>query len=489
MIVFHHSFCRNIAFWLVSFLSLTAATHLSAHPQENTAGESSAPVAIVGVNIVDVEGNRLIENQTILVENGKIKSITPSADPAAVVPETAVIIEAKGKFAIPGLWDMHIHWYDQASMALFPANGVTGVRVMFGSPGHHAWRKAFDDGTRLGPRMMIGSLIIDGPKPIWPGSIIAADAEGGKTAVQKVLDARADFAKVYSLLSREAYFSILEEAKAKQLPVDGHVPMLVSVEEASRAGQRSMEHLYEVIISCSAREEELRALQRECIAETGESRTYYENRELQRKISEMALESFDHEKADRIIRVLAENRSWQCPTLTVLRNLTWLTSPEIQQNENLIYIPKFVRGMIAPTEHREPRDEASQARAEARHRLNLELLGNMHKAGVPILAGTDCLNPFCLPGFSLHTELELLVEAGLKPYEALAAATINAWRFQGKESEGGTIAAGKLADLVILDSNPLEDIRNTKKIHAVVLRGKVLEKGELDRILESFRSE
>jgi Amidohydrolase family len=474
--------------FVTAFMALMSVVQF-AFPQGISGQDALSPVAIAGVNVVDVEGNRIVEDQTILIDDGRITTVSASAKSPAGLPEGTLVIEAKGKYVIPGLWDMHIHWYDQRYMALFPVNGVTGVRVMFGSPGHHAWRKAFEEGTQLGPRMMIGSLIIDGPRPIWPGSIIAADAEGGKLAVQKSLDAGADFAKVYSLLSRDAYFSIMEEAKAKQLPVDGHVPMMVSVEEASRAGQRSMEHLYEFIISCSAREEELRALQRECIAESGQVRAYADNGDLQRQISEGALESFNQEKADRIFRVLAENRSWQCPTLTVLRNLTFLTSPEVQQNDNLKYVPKFVRAMIAPADHREPRDEAAKARAEARYRLNVKLLKQMHDAGVPILAGTDCLNPFCLPGFSIHTELELLVEAGLKPHEALATATVNAWKFQGKEVEGGTVAAGKFADLVLLNANPLEDIRNTKKIHTVVLRGKVLDQGELARLLESFRSE
>ncbi len=449
------------------------------------------PIVITNVSMIDVEKGVLIEQATILLNGDSIESVivNGAGSDMAKIPEGATVIDASGKFAIPGLWDMHIHWYDPATMALFPINGITGVRVMFGAPMHHSWRTSFDKGTKLGPRMLIGSLIIDGAEPVWPGSIVASDAAGGKASIDKAIKAKSDFAKVYSLLSREAYFAIAEEAKAQNLPFDGHVPMMVSVREASSAGQRSMEHLYETILACSSREKELRELQTASLGESGTPRDLYENSELRKQISISALESFDQKKADELFEMLARNRSWQCPTLTVLRNLTYLTEPEIQNNPNLKYLPKYVRAQIAPAQQKSPRDEEAQLRAEKTFKKNLALVGEMHRAGVPIIAGTDCLNPFCLPGFSLHTELQLLVKAGLPPIDALGAATINAARFQGTETRMGSISAGKVADLVLLDANPLEEIANTERIHAVVTRGRLIDRAELDRMLEELESD
>ena len=310
-------------------------------------------------------------------------------------------IDASGKFAIPGLWDMHIHTFSEKTMELYPINGVVGARVMWGMPMHHDWRKKFESGKSLGPRMLIASAIIDGKNPIWPGSIVATGKATGIEAVEKALKFKADFAKVYSLLPREAYFAIAEKCDQENLPFDGHVPLLVSPLEASKAGQRCMAHMYEIILGCSSREDELRDLRIQFVEENDDSvRALFGSKAPPTR--RRAYESYDKEKASKLFETFVKNGTWQCPTLTVLHNLAYLTEPKVQNNPNLKYINKMLRNFIAPKKRRRKQSESEIEFEQQRFKMNLKILGDMHKAGVRILAGTDVMNPFCLPGFSLH---------------------------------------------------------------------------------------
>ncbi len=441
-------------------------------------------LAIEHVNVVDVISGEVLTDRTVIVRDTKIESIVDGAN--SQVPDNAVRIAAAGKFLIPGLWDMHIHWYDRNSMQLFPVNGVTGARVMSGMPLHHMWRKQFETGEFLGPHLLISSPIIDGPSPIWPGSFVAADEADGKQVVARAVELKADFLKVYSLLPRSAYLAIAAESKLAGIPFAGHVPLTVSMAEASNAGQVSMEHLYEILIACSSKEDELRSLRAEVLAKNGTTRAIYDDKELMVTIQQRALATYDEHKARVLFALLAQNKTWQCPTLTVLRNLAYLETTEVQQNPNLKYLTPALRSMIAPPKDKNGRTAAEFAQSQKMFEMNLGFLRAMQAAGVPILAGTDCLNPFCLPGFSLHDELQLLVRAGLKPIDALRAATINPAKFQNKEHDFGSVTEGKQADLVMLDANPLNDISNTRKIVAVILRGNLLDRQALDDKLNSF---
>ena len=458
---------------------------LSLHPiffQSQTKDISSAEIAIENISVVDVENGKLLKNQTVLIRDQIITYVGKA--PNVTLPETTNRIDGSGKYAIPGLWDMHIHAYSVNEMALFPLNGVTGVRLMWGMPMHHNWRQQFNSAERLGPRMLIASPIIDGPDPIWTGSLIASDKETGIKAIETAIAGKADFAKVYSLLPREAYFAIAEKCKQKGLPFAGHVPRMVTPTEASNAGQRSMEHMYEIILACSSRADELRNRQSKFVAENGGSVRALATRGP--STLRQALDSFDPAVADKLFATFKKNNTWQCPTLTVLRNLAFLTEPEIQNNPNLKYINKGLRSFLAPKKPRRPQTEQQVQIQRERFKQLQHILGEMHSAGVPIIAGTDVLNPFCLPGFSLHTELELLVESGLTPAESLQAATINAAKFQNEEKRMGSVAKGKLADIVLLNENPLEKIQNTRAIHTVIYQGKVLNRQTLDKKLDEF---
>ena len=402
------------------------------------------------------------------------------------VPKDAQVVDATGKFLIPGLWDMHVHWYgyDKAYLRLFTANGVTGVRIMWGAPIHFEWRKEIQAGTLLGPRMVIASTILDGPKPIWPGSIAVANEAEARRAVIKVKREGADFVKVYSLLPREAYFAIADEAKKQGIPFAGHVPFFVSAGEASDAGQRSIEHLTGILAACSAREEELRKGFEDAFSNLPQGRRLPSPAHT-RLLTRMMLDTFSPEKAATLFTRLKRNHTWQCPTFTVLRSGAFINDPNFRNDPRLKYMPTQLRTQWDPSTDFRFRERTAEDFDLSRlvYKKQIELVGMMHRAGVEFLAGTDVENPYCFPGFSLHDELELLVQAGLSPMEALQTATLNPARFLGNEKEFGTVEEGKIADLVLLEANPLEDIRNTTKINSVVLNGRLLDRKALDQLL------
>ncbi len=427
-------------------------------PAPFSTATASDGFALTGVTIIDTNDGSTSPGMTVRVRDGRIERIATDMK----LPDGVEVIDAKGKFLIPGLWDMHIHWYTESYLPLFVANGVTGVRQMFGGALHQDWKERMKDGELLGPRHVVASRIVDGPEPVWPGSIAVGDPEEGRKAVNTAIKEGADFVKVYSLLSRDAYFAIADEAGKREIPFAGHVPRSVSAAEASDAGQRSIEHLTGVLTACSSEEQEIR----EEIAKADG----WQNQ------TERLLRTYNEGKAASLFARFAENGTWHCPTLTILHNVAFMPDPAIVDDSNLKYMPPFVRSMWDPD--RVPRWMSPEAFAKS-----LEIVGDMHDAGVGILAGTDVLNPYCFPGFSLHGELELLVRAGLTPLEALQAATLNPAEYLDIRDRFGTVEEGHVADLVLLEANPLESIGNTRRIAAVVLDGRLYRKADLERML------
>jgi imidazolonepropionase-like amidohydrolase len=444
----------------------------ASHPAEPPA------LVLTHVTLIDGTDAPARPDTSVVVSGERIQAIGPSRELHA--PKGAKVVDATGKFLIPGLWDMHVHWYDGRVLSLFTANGVTGVRLMFGFPLHKDWRAAIQSGKQVGPRLVLGSPIVDGPQPIWPGSIAVSSAEDGRKAVAQITEQGWDFVKVYSLLSREAYLAIVAEAARQGLPVAGHVPESVSTAEASDAGQRSIEHLTGLLLASSSREDELRQA-----LLAAQSRPAAERFALYRSQAPLFLDSFNADKAALLAARFARNGTWHCPTLTVLHNTAYLNDPHLLSDVRLKYVPAALRQMWDPKQ-----DFRFQARtaedyevAQRIYRKQLQLTGELKRAGVPLLAGTDTMNPYCFPGFSLHDELALLVEAGLTPLQALQAASRDAARFLGKQDALGTVEPGKLADLVLLDQNPLADIHASGRIHAVVQAGRLFTRRELDGLL------
>ena len=461
--------------WCVSLLLLAIVLVPFTFAQTDS---SAKAIAITNATIIEVTGKPLERNMTVVIQGQYIAAVGKTAK--VQVAKDAQVIDAAGKFLIPGLWDMHVHNATGFS-ELYIANGVTGVRDMFAQMSAiKSAREAIAAGQQVGPRMVASSRIVDGPQPVWPNSIAVKNAEEGRQAVSTARAEGAEFIKVYSLLSRESYFAIAEEAKKQGIPFVGHVPNVVTAAEASEAGQKSMEHLNGILLGCSKREEEIR----KTLAATPAA----ERRQVQGKIfSEI---DYDEAKAGALFARFVKNHTWQCPTLTVLRSLASLDIESFINDPRLKYLQPGFKNFWNHKNDFRLKTMTSEDWAYQRKifEKNKQVVGRMRRAGVEFIAGTDVMNPFCFPGFSLHDELALLVESGFTPLEALQAATINPARFLGMENRLGTIEAGKLADLVLLDANPLEDIRNTTKIYMVVANGRLFTQAMLKQMLDKAES-
>lgn len=431
--------------------------------------EEGVTYAITNVAVVDVVAGEVVADQLVLIKGDRIQFI--GDHDAGTVPESAKRIDGREHFIVPGLWDMHIHWYDKPSMRLFTTNGVTGVRVMFGGPEHRAWREEFGSGASLGPRMVVAGPIVDGPEPIWAGSIEAGSVEEGRAAVVRTKDLGADFVKVYSKLPADVYREIAKEASRQQFPFAGHVPSAISPLEASELGQHTIEHMTGIAHHCADPEKLIDSPTPSTLP------------------SEEVWNAFDDQRAEELFDSFKQNETWQCPTLVVLRNIAHLHDPRFREDDRLELVPPNIRAMWNPENDfrfRGRTEEQFTAMARSYER-SLTLVGKMNRAGVPLIAGTDTGNPFCYPGSSLLEELQLLVAAGLSPAEAIRTATLNPARCLGLADQLGTVEQGKLADLVLLTANPLEDIANLKRIHGVFQNGAYVDREQLDTIDAELR--
>ena len=437
------------------------------------------PLAIAGVTVIDTAGGASRPGMTVVIEGERIVALGPASE--TPLPENARMVQGARKFLIPGLWDMHVHWRDEAYLPLFIANGVTGIRMMWGQPPHLEWRRRIESGALVGPRMVLAGAIVDGPRPTWRGSIAAATPEQGRAAVRETKAEGYDFVKIYSSVPPAVLHAIADEANKQGMRFAGHAPNRVRIAEASDAGQHSMEHLQGLLLATSAVEEQLRS---ELAAIRGMPRGP-ERAAPSRAAGARMLETYDEHKAARLFAKLKANGTWQVPTFTVLHSIAFLHELDRAGDPRLRYMPASIRESWKPANDFRFRNQTAED-FELDQRFfqrRLRLVGDMHRAGVGLLAGSDALNPYCFPGFSLHDELEWLVKAGLSPMAALQAATRNPAVYLEQEKDLGTIEAGKLADLVLLDADPLADIRNTRRIAAVVYRGRLLDRAALDRML------
>ena len=451
--------------------------------QSQPATPQTSAIVFTHATVIDGTGAAPMADMTVTIEQGQIAALEPSAK--AKVPASAHVIDAAGKYLIPGLWDMHVHWYDRRFLGLFLANGVTGIRVMWGMPLHLMWRKDIAAGTLDGPRMFIASPIVDGPNPVWPGSTVVTGAAEAKEAVDAIKRGGYDFVKVYNRIPRDAYFAIADEAARVGLTFAGHVPNLVTPAEASDAHQKSIEHLDGLLSGISSVEAEVRQRAAE-LSTGGEAGTGVtaESRAARRELSERILATTDPAKASQLFERFVRNGTWNCPTLTVLRAIASLDDPAFVSDPRLKYMPQSLR-----TQWRPDNDPRLKTKTPADYEVGrrvlkkqFEMVGTMNRAGVKLVAGTDVLNPFVFPGFSLHDELALLVQAGLTPMQALQAATSSAAAFMGR-SDLGTVKRGNVGDVVLLNRNPLDDIRNTTSVAVVVANGRLYDRASLDRML------
>jgi imidazolonepropionase-like amidohydrolase len=440
------------------------------------AGQSASPSALIihDVTVIDATGGPAQAHRTVIVRDGKIEEIGSSAGGVGG-KLSGVHIDGGGKFLIPGLWDMHVHmvfgdWFPhgkEVTLPLFIANGITGVRDMGGElEVLQQWRKEIAAGTLIGPRMVISGPMLDGPQPRFPSSVAIATPEDGRRAVDDLKRRGADFIKLQSLIPREAVFAIAEEARKQGISFVGHVPDSVRASEASNAGQKSFEHLIGIFEGSSPLEDEF-------LKGT--------------KTQGQFLSTYDPRRAAALFALLAKNHTWQCPTLVWERGGNLIDQTDFAHDTRAPYAPAYWKDVTWRRFTQQIVHEFNTDDLATRKRFvekELEVVNAMHRAGIPFLAGTDTPpGVYVFPGFSLHEELQRFVAAGFTPMEALQTATLNPAKFLGMDDRLGTIEKGKLADLVLLDANPLDDIRNTQKIAAVIVNGRYLARADLDKML------
>ncbi|MGD2067857.1 MAG: amidohydrolase family protein [Gemmatimonadota bacterium] len=441
-------------------------------------------LAIENVTVIDA-ARGVRENRTVVVDSGRIVRVVDAGED--VVADE--VVDGAGRYLIPGLWDFHVHLtYDDrftdAMPGLFLSHGITSIRDTGG-----LLEKVLPVVERMeaegatAPRVFFAGPLLDGEHVVYDGEnrpglgIANPDVETARKNVATLAEAGVDFIKIYEMVTPEVFDALVEEAVARGLPRDGHVPLsMLASEVAPRMS--SLEHLRNIEMDCASDADELLEARRRILAAHQEGPGADLRARLHAAQRLPAVAAYD---PDRCGEVLASMDSTiQVPTLRL--NALGLRAPWDREDWDaaLERVPADVRGEWSAVA--EQAREGPPARDTTFGSWSLFLVGEMYDRGVPIGAGTDTPIGFSIPGYSLHSELEMLVRAGLPPLEALRAATLRPAEFFGLDGEMGTIQEGRMADLVLLSGNPLDDIANTRGVEAVVLKGELLTRDELDAL-------
>ena len=412
-------------------------------------------VAITHVTVIDGTDPAPRPDQTGVVRDRHIVAVGPAS--VTPVPRGFRVLEGRGRFLVPGLWDMHVHTDvpgGREVLRLYVVNGVLSVRDMAGTWSRlTAWRREIAAGTLVGPRILASGPYLEGGEIGIP-HLVARHPEEARAAVDSLGRLGVDLVKLHGQLTRETWFAALRAARDRGLRTGGHVPRSISAAEASDSGLGTLEHLLQIPIPCTPAESLALAPRF--------------------PIQGMLGRCTSADLAPLFAR-LVRNGTAVVPTQVAAYEISRWPLTELPGDAYARYLPDTLRRFVTQIFQIPPGVPADAHRTgEALFAKRLALVGAMHRAGVVLLAGTDAPLRNSPPGFGLHEELALLVRAGLSPFAALRAATLAPARWFGMEDSLGTIAAGKLADLVLLDANPLSDIRNLRRIRAVVQQGRVV---------------
>lgn len=467
-------------------LLLPMAAALLASP---TGAQSTSPIQIIRhTNVIDVATGRTATDQAIASSHGTIIAVGPDRALARRFA-TAEQIDGRNKYAMPGLWDMHVHFgggkeladENRALLPVYLAYGVTTVRDAAADLADNVlqWRSEVASGSLLGPTIYTSGPKLEGYKPVWKGTIEVGTPAEVDAALDRLQAMKVDFVKITdNTLKPEIFTYALQAAKKRGLKTSAHTPYAITIEQAARDGLGSVEHLDYLIKAGSPKEEEI-------------GRDYVQKKIDYGTASDRFVETFDPAYAKTEYRKLHALGIYVTPTLNMTRILAYLDQEDHSKDPALAYIGPGLRKTYEWRVERAAK--ATPEQVASRHReyeLSVKVLPMLRDADIPILAGTDAgyLNSFNYPGQGIHDELELYVRSGLTPREALASATITGPAFLGHSDRYGAIAKGKAADILLLDANPLKDVRATRAIRGVMVHGRWLDRAALDALLAAAKT-
>lgn len=439
-----------------------------ARAQAGTQGHAPAArenLAIVHATIHTMADSTPLVDGTIVIVGRRVFDVGPAG--SVTIPPGARIIDASGKHVIPGLWDMHVHTAVPEGDALLPlyiANGVTGVRDMGGDHARiQEWREAIREGHIIGPRLVAAGPYVQGGRAVLPHLVVRTPDEAAR-AVDSLAVLGVDFVKVHGVVPREAFFALARAARTYHLPLGGHLALGVSVQEAADSGQRSLEHLEGFANPCSPSDS----------VRLAAAHPFHRT----------VLGDCSTSDQSPVYRHIAEAPTWVTPTLIALEMIASLPDATLPSDSLAHYQPASLRAILAQalgTPQDMPEDASVLGRELWLKRL--AVVSGLAEAGVPILAGTDAPLRNSMPGFGLHAELEALVRAGMSPWRALRTATEEPARYFDTDSIG-RVCSGCVADLLVLDGDPLDDIRNTRRIALIVADGRAYPAAARKELLE-----
>lgn len=448
-------------------------------------------IRIADVSVVDIEAGAIVESQDVFIREERIAWVGPTG--TADLREPGRDISGEGLFLSPGLWDAHVHVYTtpgepEFALPLYILHGVTSVRDMGALISFEAQLEVnaeIENGERIGPRIVNAGAMIDGPPGSWPGQMTASSPEEGRARVREAAALGWSSVKAYSLLDRETYFAIADEAEALNLPLYGHVPESVTLADAVSAGHDVIEHSGRLTKACSAQEQEMIEGVRAALASDDPFAAL---------MAEMAnhsitvFETWDADLCADPIQALAEADVAVAPTLMVAD--FYLGNDPEPDDSRMQTVPLDIRAAWGEADFRRAAmTEDLLTIAPAAVMQDRETFKLAHAAGVTMLASSDAafLNPFLFHGATLIEELERYSEIGLTPQEVLVTATINPARLFGEPGETGRIEIGQRADLILVRSNPLEDISAVRELESVIANGRVFDRRALDELEASLR--
>ena len=450
--------------------------------------KESADLLIRHAKVVDVAQGRILPGQAVAVRGDTIVAVGPDRALAQRF-EGKRTVDAAGKFVMPGLWDMHVHFgggpeligENKALLPLYVAYGVTAVRDCAAdiSGSVLEWRAAVAKGQLLGPTIFTSGPKLEGYKPIWKGTLEVGTPDEVNAALDKLQAMKVDFVKITdNTLKPDTFLYAVKEAKRRGLRTSAHTPYALTIYQAVDDGLSSIEHIDYLIKAGSPREAEIGA-------------AYAAGKLTYGAASDAFVDSFDATYARKAYRRLAAKGVYVTPTLNMGRILAVLDREDHSRDEGLAYIGPGLRKTYDWRIERAAKATPEQVAARHKeHELSMKVLPMLQAAGIPILAGTDAgyLNSYNYPGEGLHDELELYVKAGLTPQQALASSILTGPKFLGHADRYGAVGRGKTADLLVLDANPLRSVAATRKISAVILHGRLLDRAALDKLLAEAKA-